>query len=104
MWTVRSEPIDSPEASALLRAFFRELVDRYWGKPMPGSQVDFAMHESPSIGFAAFLVARYDGRPAGCAGLRVSGALTRMFVAPEFRRMGGGRVLLAAIEETAREL
>ncbi len=33
---------------------------------------------------------------AFCAGLRESGALTRTFVAPRFRRRGGGRVLLGA--------
>jgi GNAT superfamily N-acetyltransferase len=101
---VHSEPTDSPVAVALLRGFFQELIDRYHSQPMPEALVDEEMDIDPSTGFAAFLVAYYDGAPAGCVGLRVSGALTRMYIKPEYRRRGGGRVLLAAIEETAREL
>jgi GNAT superfamily N-acetyltransferase len=104
VWTVRSEPTDSPVAIALLRAFFQELIDRYNDEPRPESEVDVEMEIDPSTGFAAFIVAYYDGEPAGCVGLRVSGALTRMYVKPEYRRRGGGRLLLAAIEETARDL
>jgi GNAT superfamily N-acetyltransferase len=71
---------------------------------MPASEVDLAMREEPSIGFAAFIVARFDGAPAGCVGLTESGELTRMYVAPAFRRRGGGRVLLRAVEDAARSL
>ena len=104
MWTVRDAPTDSPEANVLLRAYFKELIDRFNGREMPEEEVDIEMEIDPSTGFAAFLVGYFDGSPAGCVGLRVSGDLTRMYVAPEFRRRGGGRFLLEAIEETAREL
>ena len=43
---------------------------------MPASQVDQAMDEEPSDGFAAFFVARFDGIPAGRVGLTASGELT----------------------------
>jgi GNAT superfamily N-acetyltransferase len=104
VWTVRAEPTDSPAANALLRAYFKELIDRFNGKEMPEEEVDIEMEADPSTGFAAFLVSYYDGKPAGCVGLRVSGDLTRMYVLPAYRRRGGGRFLLEAIEETAREL
>ena len=104
MWTVKDEPIDSQEAAPLLRAFFTELVYRYYREPVPPAQVDAAMAEDPSDGFAAFMVAFFDGKPAGCVGLRVSGVVARLFVAPEYRRRGGGHVLLGAVEETGREL
>ncbi len=104
MWTVGASDVSSPAGAALLRAYFTEVVDRYWGRPMPASDVDRAMVEEPSDGFAAFVVARFDGVAAGCAGLTVSGELTRMYVAPAFRRRGGGRVLLGAIEDAARSL
>jgi GNAT superfamily N-acetyltransferase len=104
VWTARSEPTDYPEANALLRAYFQELINRYHGKEMPEAEVDAEMEIDPSTGFAAFLVAFWDGEPAGCVGLRVSGDLTRMYVAPPYRRRGGAKFLLAAIEETAREL
>ena len=96
--------MSSPDGAALLRAYFTEVVDRYWGRPMPPFDVDQAMEEEPSVGFAAFFVARFDGVAAGCAGLTASGELTRMYVAPAFRRRGGGRVLLGAIEDAARSL
>ena len=104
MWTVEPSDISSPDGAALLRAYFAEVVDRYWGRPMPAFEVDRAMEEEPSAGLAAFFVARFDGTAAGCAGLWPSGELTRVFVAPEYRRRGGGRVLLDAIEDAARAL
>ena len=102
MWTAREEPIDSPDAVALLRAYFVEIVDRYHGRPMPASLVDQAMAEDPDTGIVAFLVARLDGAAAGCVGLREAGLITRMYIAPAFRRRGGGRVLIAAVEAAAR--
>jgi len=102
VWTVRPEPLDSADAQALLRAFFLELVERYHLREVPPEEVDQAMDEDRTEGLAVFLVARWDGAPAGCAGLRPPGALTRMYIAPPFRRRGGGRVLLRAIEDVAR--
>jgi GNAT superfamily N-acetyltransferase len=104
VWTVEASDVSSPDGAALLRGYYTEIVDRYWGRPMPASEVDLAMEEEPSVGFAAFFVARFDGAPAGCAGLTAAGELTRMYVAPPFRRRGGGRVLLEAIEDAARAL
>ena len=69
MWTAREEPIDSPDAAALLRAYFVEVVDRYHGRPMPASLVDRAMAEDPNTGIAAFIVARFDGAAARARGL-----------------------------------
>ena len=102
MWTVEAADVFSPDGAALLRAYFTEVVDRYHGRPMPASLVDQAMEDEPSDGLAAFFVARYDGAPAGCAGLTASGELTRLYIAPPFRRRGGARVLLTAVEDAAR--
>jgi GNAT superfamily N-acetyltransferase len=104
VWTVRSDSTEHPESNALLRAYFKDIIDRYNGREMPEEVVDEEMAIDPSTGFAAFLVALWDGEPAGCVGLRVSGDLTRVYVAPRYRRRGGGRFLLERIEETAREL
>jgi GNAT superfamily N-acetyltransferase len=104
VWTVEASDVSSPDGAALLRGYFTEIVHRYWGRPMPASDVDQAMEEEPSDGFAAFFVARFDGVPAGCAGLTAAGELTRLYVAPTFRRRGGGRVLLEAVEDAARAL
>ena len=102
MWTAREEPIDSPDAATLLRAYFVEVVDRYHGKPMPASLVDQAMADDPDTGIVAFIVARFDGDAAGCVGLHEGGFITRMYISPAFRRRGGGRVLIGAIEAAAR--
>jgi GNAT superfamily N-acetyltransferase len=104
VWSVRAEPTDTAEAHALLRAYFKDIIDRYNGREMPEDVVDEEMQIDPSTGFAAFLVAFWDEQPAGCLGLRVSGDLTRMYIAARYRRRGGGRFLIAAMEDTAREL
>jgi GNAT superfamily N-acetyltransferase len=104
VWTVEASAVSDPDGAALLRAYFTEVVDRYWGRPMPACEIDQAMAEEPSAGLAAFFVARFDGAAAGCAGLWPSGELTRVYIAPEYRRRGGGRVLLGAVEDAARSL
>jgi GNAT superfamily N-acetyltransferase len=101
MWTVRAEPYESPISKALVHAYMREIVDRYHGKPMPDAEVDFAVEHEQADVPEAFFVGFFNGEPAGCAGL-VHGELTRMFVQPQYRRTGGGRVLLAAVEAEAR--
>jgi putative acetyltransferase len=54
----------------------------------------------------SFLVARADGEPVGCAGLRTLGPglseVRRMYVQPAHRGQGISRLLLAAVEELAR--
>ncbi|EFK99457.1 acetyltransferase [Streptomyces sp. SPB78] len=55
------------------------------------------------------LMGRYGGEAAGCVGLRASRLgpdaleLTRMYVRPAFRGLGGGGLLLRAAEAAARE-
>jgi GNAT superfamily N-acetyltransferase len=58
-----------------------------------------------------FLVAWLDGRPVGCGALRPaptgepgSAEVKRMYVAPEARRRGVSRVVLAGLEDAARDL
>ncbi len=56
----------------------------------------------------SFLLARIDGRPVGCGGLRRRddevAEIRRMYVVPEARRRGVARVLLVALEAQARRL
>jgi GNAT superfamily N-acetyltransferase len=102
MWTVSAEPVDSPNAVALLRDYFGELTVRYFQRGTTEQEIDETLDEFPSTGLALFLVLRADGLPAGCLGLHPTGELTRIYVAPQFRRAGGARALLTAAEAWAR--
>ncbi|MDA0184144.1 GNAT family N-acetyltransferase [Solirubrobacter phytolaccae] len=108
VWTIHSEPLDSPDSEALLWAYWHDIVARYYrhyeDRSIAPHEVDAAMDEYRTEDLAAWLVARWDGEPAGCAGLRRHGALTRMFIAPAYRRRGGARLLLRGVEDAAREL
>jgi GNAT superfamily N-acetyltransferase len=104
VWTVTPEPLESPVSEALLREYFADIIARYFRRPIDSQEVEDAMEEYRLAGLAAFLVARWDGEPVGCAGLRKDGAVTRMYIAQPYRRRGGARLLLRALERAAREL
>jgi GNAT superfamily N-acetyltransferase len=52
----------------------------------------------------AFFVARHEGIPAGCGGIKLFGTeygeLKRMYVRPRFRGLGIGRLLLDRLSNT----
>ncbi|WP_344047120.1 GNAT family N-acetyltransferase [Streptomyces thermoalcalitolerans] len=116
LWTVAAEPYDSPAAVALWRAYCTEVSDR-WYPPHEGRRTapeglerEIAAHTgaelTPPTG--QLLLARYDGAPAGTAGVRLPGAstaeLTRVFPRKETRGRGGAAPLVAAAEDAARAL
>ena len=102
MWTVSHEPADHPEVNALVRDYFAELTVRYFRRPTNEAEIDLSLEEFPADGLGTFLVLRSDGVAAGHLGVYPTGELTRFYVAPEHRRGGGGRALLAAAERWAR--
>ncbi|MFE6401766.1 GNAT family N-acetyltransferase [Streptomyces alboflavus] len=116
-WIVGPEPVDSVAALALWRAYYTEVSDR-WYELHEGHTTDPAELEreiaagAVEAGLAAprgvLLVARWDGEPAGTAGVRLvddtTAELKRVFVAAGLRGKGGGSVLLDAAEEAARGL
>jgi GNAT superfamily N-acetyltransferase len=117
----RARP-DSPDAVAILRDYFAEMVSRFHRRDATDAEVDAVMAENPSVDLALFLLAfpaapaaQTDhvpraGRtpPVGCVGLRLLAPpvaeLKRMFVRPAFRGRGIGAGLLAAAERGARSL
>lgn len=107
-WTVRRADVREPEAQELLVSYYDELVSRYWGRPCLPGEVEAAMRDEPNDDLAVFLVASMDGEPAGCVGVRMPaadlGELSRMYIRPEFRRSGGGGLLLGAADRAAVEL
>ncbi|MFF9505484.1 GNAT family N-acetyltransferase [Streptomyces sp. NPDC014724] len=109
-WTTAPEPFDSPDAALLRRDYYDEVASRYWERPATAEEIDEGLTDDgadrlvPPTG--QFVVGRFGGKPAACAGLLVVDAdiaeLTRVFVRPEFRGTGGGGLLLAAVESAAR--
>jgi hypothetical protein len=80
MWTICAEPVESPQAIALLREYFAELTVRYFHRETTEEEIDATLEEFRTTGLALFLVLRASGEPAGCLGLYPSGELTRIYI------------------------
>jgi GNAT superfamily N-acetyltransferase len=101
---VRPEPLDGLEAALLVRRLIEEFDRRYPeqenGGPLEPAEV------APPAG--VFLVARCDGRPAGCGALRRRdegvAEIKRMYVEPWARGRGVARRILAELEGAARAM
>ncbi|MGI5212585.1 GNAT family N-acetyltransferase [Plantactinospora sp. CA-290183] len=115
-WKVAPALVSSAEAAALLRDYYTEVSHRYHqlhlGRPSTPAEIEEGLAATPSGDLAPptglFLLARYGDEPAGCAGLRIldphTVELTRVFVRPALRGLGGGARLLVAAERTAHDL
>ncbi|MFK4105384.1 GNAT family N-acetyltransferase [Streptomyces sp. NPDC019531] len=115
-WTVTPEPPDSPTATALWRAYYTEVSDRYYlrhenRRTDPAElQRELAKRTgtelTPPTG--QLLVARYAGEPAGSAGVRLLSSevaeLTTVFLYEKLRGKGGATPLVRAAEDAARRL
>lgn len=111
-WTATPLPVSHPDAAALLRRYYTELIVRYHGRPTDDDEVAAVLAEEPSddlvLPTGEFLVARLDGVPVGCLGVRVldphTAELTRMYVDHGVRGRGGAGLLVDAAERVAREV
>ncbi|MFJ9242827.1 GNAT family N-acetyltransferase [Streptomyces sp. NPDC101776] len=115
-WTIAPEPFDSPVAAALWRAYYTEVSDRWYllheGRRTEPEELEreIAAHTGSELAppGGRLLVARYEGTPAGSAGVRLldpaTAELKRVFVREEMRGRGGAPRLVTAAEEAAREL
>ncbi|MFG1806682.1 GNAT family N-acetyltransferase [Streptomyces sp. NPDC049040] len=109
--TTAPVPVSHPDAVTLIRRYYAELISRYYGRPTDDAEISEVIGEEPSDDLVPptgiFLVARTDGAPVGCLGVRVLDSdtveLTRMFVGPEARRRGVAGRLIAAAEGFARD-
>jgi GNAT superfamily N-acetyltransferase len=97
--------LDDAEAVSLTTASMAEIDARYGGEPGAGAPPRPEEFAPPD---GAFLLARVDGRPAGCGGLCRQddevAEIRRMYVVPEARGRGLGREILTGLMEAARDL
>jgi GNAT superfamily N-acetyltransferase len=102
---VHRESIESRAAYELISALNAELSHRY---PEPDANHFRLNVDEVAPGRGAFLIARSDNIPIGCAAIRRMDATTaeikRMYVAPNHRGLGVGRELLKKIESVAHDL
>ncbi|MGV3714263.1 GNAT family N-acetyltransferase [Pseudolysinimonas sp.] len=96
-------PVDDPVAEELLGEYF---ASRELG--MPGYRT-FRPDPALFAGAAGvFLVARIDGSPVGCGGIRMlspaRGEVKHLWVRPEARGTGLGRAILVELERRAADL
>jgi GNAT superfamily N-acetyltransferase len=111
-WSVAAVAVDDKDAAELLWRCFAEMTSRYLNRTARSDEIAAAMAEDPSDDLTPpgglFLLAWFGDRPAGCVGLRRRTAqiaeITRLFVCPEARGLGGGSQLLTAVEQHAKGL
>ena len=99
---ITQERPDTPEASALVEELEAHLATRYAKASRHGLSVERLVREN-----VAFFVARHDGVPAGCGGVQLFGReyaeVKRMYVRPQFRGLGLGRLILDRLTSHALE-
>ena len=95
----------SGDAVWCLSQYFRELDARFDGGFDPAESLPAEVEDMrPPRGM--LIVARREGAPVGCGVLKLHGAraeLKRMWVAPDARGLGVGRLLLLVLEHRAMQ-
>jgi GNAT superfamily N-acetyltransferase len=100
--------IDSGDGAVLVEAMRVEMRELYDGLDLDAPNMPKAGPAEMNPPAGAFVVGYLDDAPVCCGGLKrldqQACEIKRMFVAPQARRRGVARALLAAIEDRAREL
>lgn len=90
---ITPERPDSPDARALVAELEAQLEPLYPRESQHGYSVEKLIKEA-----VAFFVIRDDGTAAGCGGIQLFGTdygeLKRMYVRPQFRGLGFGKLML----------
>lgn len=100
---ITEERPDSPDAILLIDELQSHLnPEKYPAESKHGYSVDKLLREG-----VIFFLTRKDEIPAGCGGIKLFGTdygeVKRMFVRPQFRSLGLGKLMLDHIAEYARE-
>jgi len=92
---------DTPDATALIAELEAHLEPLYPRESRHGYAVEKLLAEN-----VAFFLVRDEGTPAGCGGIKLVGTdygeLKRMYVRPQFRGKGFGKLLVDHLAEYAR--
>lgn len=100
--TITPEQPDSAEAVALIQELDVHLTPLYPTESRHGFSVEKLLAES-----VAFFVLRSDQIPAGCGGVKLVGTdygeIKRMYVRPQFRGLGFGRLILDHLVAYSRD-
>lgn len=98
---ITPERPDTPDAVLLITELEGVLEPLYPRASRHGLSVERLIAEN-----VAFFVTRVDGAPASCGGVKLYdtdyGEVKRMYVRPQFRGAGLGRMMLDHLAETAR--
>ena len=100
---ITQERPDSSDAIQLIEELQTHLnKERYPAESRHGYSVDKLLREG-----VAFFVTRYDEIPAGCGGIKLFGGnygeVKRMYVRPQYRGLGLGKLMLDHLAQYARE-
>jgi GNAT superfamily N-acetyltransferase len=98
---ITAEHPASPDATALIAELDAHLEPLYPSESRHGFSVQKLIREA-----VAFFVVRHEGAPAGCGGIRLFGSeygeLKRMYVRPQFRGLGFGKLILDHLASYAK--
>jgi GNAT superfamily N-acetyltransferase len=99
--TITPERPDSADALALIAELEAHLEPLYPLESRHGFSVEKLIAEA-----VAFFLIRYDDAPAGCGGIKLFGTefgeIKRMYVRPQFRGFGLGKLMLDHLADYAR--
>lgn len=106
MLSVEAVEPGAPIADDIVRSYMCDVASRYYGRPATPAEVDQAILDEPygdlTGDAGTFLVARWDGHPVACAGIRFVdeiGEVTKVFTRPSFRGQGIAAQLVQRLEE-----
>jgi putative acetyltransferase len=99
--TITLERPDTADAVTLINELEAHLTPLYPAESRHGFSVEKLIAEA-----VAFFLLRYQGTPAGCGGIKLFGVeygeIKRMYVRPQFRGFGFGKLMLNHLEGYAR--
>jgi GNAT superfamily N-acetyltransferase len=99
---ITAESPDTSDAAALIAELDAQLTPLYPARSGHGYSVEKLIAEQ-----VLFFVLRVDGTPAGCGGVQLFGSeyaeLKRMYVRPQYRGLGYGKLWVEHLANCARE-